>query len=497
MNRRDFVKALGLAGCGALAPSFSLKALAEPPLSFYQEFNLKIKDYPILRAWEGLTADIVPRRFTWQGKLPEALNGKTFYRNGPARVVLANQRYTHWFDGDGFVHRYAFDPKGLTHSGKFVRTKKFIEETNANRFLYNGAGSVIANSKHSKSAEAVNTANISLLPVNNELWALWEAAMPYKVDPITLATERQVSLEPVLDGMPFSAHPHADSQGHLWNFGDLSFFGQSKLIIYQLTSQGKLTRYAMVDAPQSYVHDFAVTDNYLIFYFPPITKRRGDTLISSMTWHGNNEGEMLVIDKNTLTPVLRTPFDAGFVFHFGNAWQEDNHLTINACWYKNADIMLKDVKMVTEEKMGKHDRSTAAQIRIDLTQKTAYLDNSTTPMEFVQFDSRFAAKATQIQYGVHASKHAAHGEYNSIASINTQSGKVDSYNFGDNFITEEPLFVPDGSKQGEGYLVNTGLDFVSGHTYCCVFDALHIADGPVAQVKLDSYMPLGFHGAIV
>ena len=497
MNRRDFVKALGVAGCSTLAPSFSLHAFAEQRPSFNEAFNQQLQQHPILRGWEGLTQDIAPRHFSWEGKLPEELRGKSLYRNGPARVVLGGERYTHWFDGDGFVHRYAFDAKGVTHSGKFVRTKKFVEETKANRFLYNGAGSIVPNSKLSKNAEAVNTANIALLPVNNELWALWEAAMPYKLNPNSLVTEGQVSLESALDGMPFSAHPHADSTGNLWNFGDLSFFGHAKLMIYQLTPQGKLSRYAMVDAPKSYVHDFAVTDNYLVFYFPPIQKGRGETLISSMNWQGHQPGELLVVDKNTLTPVLRVPFDAGFVFHFGNAWQEGNTLTVNACWYHNADIMLNDVKMVSDGAIGKHDRSTAAQIRINLSKKTAYLDNSTTPMEFVQFDNRFTGKATQLQFGVHASKEVTHGEYNSIASVNTQTGHIDSYSFGNNVITEEPLFVPVSSKPGEGYLVNTGLDFVSGNTYCYVFNAQHIADGPIAQVKLDSYMPLGFHGAII
>lgn len=497
MDRRNFVKMIGLAGCSTLASSFSLNAFAETTLSFYEEFNHQIKQRPILRGWEGLNQDIAARTFTWEGKLPNELEGKNFYRNGPARVVLNNERYTHWFDGDGFVHRYALRGKGLTHSGKFVRTKKFNEESNANRFLYNGGGSVIRHAKMSKNAEAVNAANIALLPVNNELWALWEGAMPYKINPQTLNTEGQVSLEQTLDGMPFSAHPHTDSAGNIWNFGDLSFFGHSAMMLYQLSPQGKLIKYKMVDTPKSYVHDFAVTDNYLIFYFPPISKGRGNTLIDSMTWHGDDPGELLVIDKNTLEPALRTPFDAGFVFHFGNAWQNGQTLTLNACWYDNADVILNDVKTIAKTGKRLKKRSTAAQIHINLANKTATLDNSTTTMEFVQFDNRFTGKATAIQYGVHASTSLSHSEYNSIASVNTKTGAVDSYSFGDHFITEEPLFVPTGRQQGEGYLVNSGLDFKSGHTYCCVFNAQRISDGPVAQAKLDTYMPLGFHGAII
>ncbi|GGF77593.1 carotenoid oxygenase family protein [Alteromonas lipolytica] len=498
MDRRDFLKNMSMAACGALVSSAGFNALAADNESYYQQFKRQLKANPILRGWEGLSADIAPREFTWQGKLPDALVGRQFYRNGPARAVLGNQRYTHWFDGDGFVHRYAFGKQAVTHSGRFVRTKKFNAESRAGRFLYNGAGSVIENARPSKSAETVNTANIALLPVNGDLWALWEAAMPYNLDPTTLETKGQVSLDNALDGVPFSAHPHADRFGNIWNFGDLSFFGQPAMVIYQLNSQGKLLQYKMVSAPASYVHDFAVTDNHLIFYFPPITKQHGaETLIDSMQWHKDQPGQLLVIDKNTLTPVMQVPFDSGFVFHFGNAWQQGQQLVVNACWYNNADVMLNGVNSVIAEQAQQHHRSTAAQIHIDLSANTARLQSTNHEMEFVQFDGRFTGKPTAQQFGVYAANTAGRADYNSIAALNTESGVLDLHRLGNDFLTEEPLFIPTGNKPGEGYLVNTALNFKEGATYCMVFNAQHVSDGPVAWVKLDNYMPMGFHGAVI
>lgn len=497
MERREFLKGLGLLSLGAITPSLSFNALGEEAESYYLRFKRELTKHHILRGWEGLSDDIAPRHFAWQGTLPADLVGKQFYRNGPARAVLGEQRYTHWFDGDGFVHRYAFEKQGLTHSGRFVRTKKFEAESRAGRFLYNGTGSVIANSRPMKSSESVNTANIALLPVNDELWALWEAGMPYKMQPSSLQTNGQVSFNTELDGMPFSAHPHTDRFGHIWNFGDLSVFGQSAMVIYQLNANGALLQYKVVSAPKSYVHDFAVTDNHLIFYFPPLKKGAGETFIDMMKWQDDQQGQLLVIDKNSLTTVAQIPFDAGFVFHFGNAWQQNNTLVINACWYNNADVMLNSVMDELIDHTKDHDRSTAAQIIIDLSSQTARLDNSSTLMEFVQFDSRFTGEQTQVQYGVHASAETTHSEFNCIASVNTATGWVDSHNLGPDFIAEEPLFIPTGSQQGQGYLVNTALNFKEGATYCMVFDAEHISDGPVAWTKLDTYMPLGFHGAVI
>jgi len=114
-----------------------------------------------LRGWEGLKQDIPPNFVNWQGKLPTELAGHTLFRNGPGRQQLGGERYTHWFDGDGFVNRYALTQHGVSHSGKFVRTSKFEQETRAGRFLYNGAGSRIQNPQTLKGPESVNTANIA------------------------------------------------------------------------------------------------------------------------------------------------------------------------------------------------------------------------------------------------------------------------------------------------------------------------------------------------
>ncbi|MBU3022042.1 carotenoid oxygenase family protein [Aestuariibacter sp. A3R04] len=67
---------------------------------------------------------------------------------------------------------------------------------------------------------------------------------------------------------------------------------------------------------------------------------------------------------------------------------------------------------------------------------------------------------------MHANADAPAGEYNAVARVNTKTGRVDSYSFGKHTLTEEPLFVPTGSKEGQGYLVNTCLNFRTGHTYC-------------------------------
>ena len=498
MQRREFIKRGSLLGGGIIAVGLSPQIFAAEQSSYFEQFNDLLKTMPELKGWQGVAEDIPERLFQWRGNLPADLIGRCLYRNGPGRQALGNQRYSHWFDGDGFVNKFLFTKHGLIHSGRFVQTKKYIEESKAGRFLYNGAGSLIANAKMAKSSEAVNTANTALLAVDNKLWALWEAGNPYTLNSETLETTGQIQLEKRLIGVPFSAHPHADRFGNIWNFGDLGYLGESAIIIYQLDQQGHLKQYKIIPTKTSYIHDFAVTDDYLIFYFPPIVKGNGNTIIDALSWHPEQGGRVMVIDKTNLTVVKQLQLDAGFVFHFGNAWQQGKEIIINACWYENANILLNSMGNIPSLLSAKTlDKSVAVQINIDLLASRVTLNKTPINFEFIQYDQRLSGRPSNLQYGVHVNDHAKHAYYDTIAAINTRSGKLDKFHFGNEYISEEPIFIASGSREGQGYLVNTAFNYAEARTLCYVFDAENIAAGPQAYAELDTCLPLGFHGIVI
>jgi all-trans-8'-apo-beta-carotenal 15,15'-oxygenase len=505
MNRRHFIKS-GLSLSALLATSgFTHFALADTETAYAQAFNQALASNKRLRGWQGVSEDIEANFIQWQGKLPTELIGHSFYRNGPGRQQLGGERYSHWFDGDGFVNHYALGQQGVTHSGKFVRTRKFEQESKAGHFLYHGAGSRVRDPHPLKGPESVNTANIALLPVNGELWALWEAAMPYRLAASDLSTLGQVKLADELQDIPFSAHPHKDQNGSIWNIGDLSYLGKPAFVLYQLSAQGKLLQYKVIDSPRrSYVHDFAMTDNHLIIYLPPLfAGQNSGTLIESFEWKASEGGVLLVIDKNDLSIKHQIACEAGFVFHFGNCWQQKNELVINCCWYHNADIMTQSMNDIIHS--FSDDLPTpayASKVVINLNNGKTERQNLGLAMEFPQFDSRFTSQANRYQFGVSmggaSSSTNKNTDFNAISRLDLHSGLSDSYQFAKGTICEEPLFVTkQGGQEGQGYLVHTSLDYENGHTQLSILDAEHLANGPVAHATLPYYLPLGFHGAFI
>jgi all-trans-8'-apo-beta-carotenal 15,15'-oxygenase len=171
---------------------------------------------------------------------------------------------------------------------------------------------------------------------------------------------------------------------------------------------------------------------------------------------------------------------------------------INACWYQDARIMTDAMGDVvgTLNKV-KHQRSCANQIRINLTSNRVLMHKSPLNMEFPQFDQRHSTQQTAVQFGVTMNSNPNNREYDSISAYYANTGKLDSYSFGAGVVVEEPIFVAkDNGSEGQGYLINTSLDYARGHTQVTVFDARHISDGPLALAKLPYYMPLGFHGTV-
>jgi carotenoid cleavage dioxygenase-like enzyme len=81
-------------------------------------------------------------------------------------------------------------------------------------------------------------------------------------------------------------------------------------------------------------------------------------------------------------------------------------------------------------------------------------------------------------------------------SYDFRTGKraTDGVPKGDAF--SEPVFVPRGEQSGEGdgYLLATIYRAEERRSDLAIFDAMTLADGPIAVAELSHRVTLGFHG---
>jgi all-trans-8'-apo-beta-carotenal 15,15'-oxygenase len=491
MNRRSFLHAIGAGAALALpAALISSGAYAKPLFA----------NNPRLTPMRGFGGqEVACENVLVEGKIPAGLRG-VFFRNGPGLFERGNQRYRHWFDGDGLVNAWRFNDGGVSHQARFVRTEKFVAESAAGQFLLPAFGSAIKAQKPIRNSDTVNTANTNVIPLNGRLLAMWEGGSAYELDAATLATRGVVTWAPELKAMPFSAHPKVEADGTFWNFGTM--FG--KMVVYHISAQGALLRHAVFDTPASgMVHDFAVSQKHLVFLLPPIDIDRealkaGKSFGESMLWKPHDSVKILVVEKADFSKRRVLELPAFMVYHFGNAWEENGVIHV--------DFVRSDDLRVTNEMMPKLMRgesadyaetpSNAAFLTIDLRRGKTNIVVRNEPVEFPRVDPRYVAQRNgHVWYPTSVGR--ANGErFNSVMRVNVEGGKTDIFTFSDDVQLEEHIVVakPGSTKEGDGWLIGVGFDVARQQSFATVFDALNLAAGPIAIARLPYWVPQCFHG---
>ena len=496
LTRREFCKS-ALAGAALTATGMGHTRLwaSDTPLP-HQAFA---------SSFENVPESFGPTRVSFDRPLPADLRG-TLYRNGPARMQRGDTRYHHWFDGDGMVHAFELQGDALVHQAKMVATDRAIEEAAAGRFLRGGFGTEFADGLPVTSPDDMNVANISVLPLGDEILALWEAGSPWRLDAENLDTLGRKVFSPETDGLPFSAHPRVDPQGRIWNFGYLS--GSGKLILYDINANGSLNRVSMIDAPNAdMVHDFAITDRYLVFVLQPLyftdTNAIDVAFVDRLQWHADEPVHILVVDKQNLQVAHRFELPAFFAFHMGNAWQDGDSIRIEVATASEfKPLMQQIVQATTGQPL---TTPAAAANTVDIVLDTVGDRATLEPLpgsgiDFPRFDQRFTGEPTQHLYmlGRSSEMPADVFGFNRLSRIDRDTDSESTWDYDADTIAEEHLFVPaPGDRQGNGWLVGTSYNWKRGQTSLSVFNAQHIEDGPIAQCQLPYSLPLGLHGQFV
>jgi len=453
--------------------------------------------------WRGIGVDrLAPTSMRVDGTIPAAVHG-SLYRNGPARIERAGVRYRHWFDGDGMIQHFRLDASGARHEGRFVQTPKYVEEQAAGRFLYGAAGTELPDERPSRNNDTGNVANTALLPWNDELLALWEGGSAYRIDPEDLSTIGRKDWRDDLKHMPFSAHPLIEADGTLWNLGSAPYVGSNGMIfVYRIAPDGTVIAAEAIETPiASYMHSFAMTKRYLLFYLTPHRFQRGAaTFVDSFDWSPELGSKVLLVDKNNLSSRRLYEAPAGFTFHFAHAFERGHEVIARFALYDTAEIMSQGMVSLLNVRAGQaypdFPRAYLASLHLDTRSGRARVDPTDTLIEFPGIDPRRVGASTAV-FGVGHDPASSPTYSDAIVRVDPESGAVSRYSFPPHQIVEEPLFVAEPGNDADGWLVGTFLDYARERTGVYVLNASNLEDGPVALATMDRRLPLGFHGCFI
>ena len=459
-----------------------------------------------------------------EGEIPPELNG-TLFRNGPGLLDVHGQPVHHPFDGDGMICAIAFKDGQAYFQNRYVQTEGYLAEQTAKKVLYRGVfgtqkpGGWLANAFDFR---LKNIANTQVLYWGGKLLALWEAAEPHRLDPQTLETLGKDDLDGILQpGDAFAAHPwidpacEADSGAPcLVNFAIKPGLSTA-ITVYELNPAGQLLRRHTHNVPGfAFIHDFAITPNYCIFFQNPVTFNPLPFLLGMrgaaecITVQPKQPTQMIVIPRWGQAPMQLIPIEAGFVFHHANAFEQGGELVVDSVCYDGFPTVDPgdDYQSVRFEKL---PPGQLWRFRVNLQDKT--VNRKLVEPRCCEFPVVHPAHVGRPYRYVYLGA-AHHPEGNAplqaVVKVDLETGDRQLWSAAPRGFAGEPIFVPrspsayrdhlptgtyDGAED-DGWVLLLSFNAERDCSDLVILDARDLNRGAIARLHLKHHVPYGLHG---
>jgi carotenoid isomerooxygenase len=349
-----------------------------------------------------------------------------------------------------------------------------------------------------------NTA-VNICPIGNDFYAFTETPKINKFDTTTLETLERVCLGQLANIVIQPAHPIATEDGCLYNVGmNMTAAGATYVLFCIPNVENKFDNIKVLSkfSPKrknypSYMHSFAITENYFVVVESPFTISTFElakslivrtNFFNTFKWFENEPSYIHLIDRKTGKIMHTFETETFFFFHTINAYEESDQVILDLICYKGPDIiesmLIENIKNLQKNKMkcmasrplrfvfplnySKGDATDKNLIKLPGSDAKAYMQSSGTvlcfpellcdlPFEFgTLYSEKHYGKKYRYFYGVGMDMYT---------EFPGQLIKVDTFNKSvltwhqENAYTSEPLFVPspNTSSEDDGVLVSALL----------------------------------------
>lgn len=438
-----------------------------------------------------------------EGRLPDGLVG-TLYRNGPGN----REHSASFFDGHGLIRSLRIERDGAVHfRTRFVETRKYVLERARGRAVQRTAGTnlpggILRNFLRIPGHEA----NTHVVEHGGRLLALEESGQPYELDPTTLETRAMVDFDGALRRpLPYSAHPHRDPHtGETFNFG-LDFASLRPAVqTLRADAQGRVERRLRTPLPHaSFVHDFALSERYMIFHVAPLYANIArfalglDSFFGSLSWRPERASRFLLLPR-TGGPVVEIEADAFFTPHFLGAWDDGDGVIVEAGHFGDWAGVANAAAEYDTSDWSCFSAGTQWRYRLDPVKRTVTGEClCPLPADFPRLAPDAEASPSRWGYAAANSREGEGGLYRAVVKIDRHSGNHELFDFGPDKVSLEPVFAPrpGSAQEDDGWLLCLVYDGRRRTSDLAILDARRPSDGPVCTLALPVSAGATFHGS--
>ena len=451
-----------------------------------------------------------------RGSVPAELNG-IFYRNGPGRLERGGQRVHHPFDGDGMIAAMRFEAGRACLTNRYVRTSGWLAEEAAGKVLYRGVfgsqkpGGRLANAFDLR---LKNIANTNVVRLGDQLLALWEAAEPHALDPITLETHGLSRLDGVLKkGEAFSAHPRFDPGHHgsprMVTFG-VKTGPRSTIRLMEFATDGPEAGCLLHDRSDSFpgfafLHDFAITPNWAVFLqnaiafnpIPYVTGEKGAAQCLASQPGGKGRFWLVPRDSGRFAGqkprILEAP--DGFVFHHLNAFEDGDHVVVESIVYDDFPSIGPDEDFA-EVDFDKVPEGILHRCRLDLSREIVNSERiSERTCEFAMVNPERQGLSARYAWMAVAERETGNDPLQAIQKLDLSSGETLIWSAAPRGFVSEPLMVrrPGADAEDDGWVLDLIWNGSRDASDLVILNARDLSE--VAVLELPLAVPHGLHGS--
>src|SRR6201995_1521606 len=219
-----------------------------------------------------VSAEVTATDLEVTGHIPEHLDGR-YLRNGPNPAAEVDPATYHWFTGDGMVHGLALrDGEARWYRNRWVRSAAVCKTL----------GEPLRSRINARAGLQSLGANTNVLSHAGKTLALVEGGVANYELTDDLQTVGTCDFDGTLSG-GYTAHPHRDPRT-----------GELHAVSYSF-ARGRTVQYSVIDTAgrarrtvdiavggSPMMHDFSLTDKYVVIYDLPVTFDPSQTLPENM-----------------------------------------------------------------------------------------------------------------------------------------------------------------------------------------------------------------------
>ncbi|HUN72941.1 MAG TPA: carotenoid oxygenase family protein [Steroidobacteraceae bacterium] len=441
------------------------------------------------------------------GALPEEIHG-SWYQCVPDPQFPPMLGTDTYLSGDGMVRMLRFERGHVDFKQRYIQSERWKSERAARRSLYGRYRNPYTDdpSVRGKSRAVYNTTPIYHA---GRLLALKEDSHAMELDPHTLETLGEWDYEGRLRSQTMTAHTRLDPQtGELLFFGyEASGLASRDVAFCVADASGRLTREEWFEVPYcSMMHDFAVTQEHVIFPVFPTTADRAriEAGGAHWIWEPSRPSFVGIMPRAGSVRDMRWFRGPAYsAYHFMNAHTDGNQVHLDFTHGSvNPFPFIQEASKIQvrpEDMRGQFVRWTFNMARPG-EQWEEYVLGPAGDMP------RIAEKDMLVKYevGYYQSFDPGVGPpliagpvgagFNTILRIELASGKLARLPMDQRSTVQEHVHIPARQPGHEGYLAFLVDLHDEQRTEMFVVEAARLERGPIARIRIPLRLRVGVHG---